>query len=203
MDFKRPGQILSSSAEPAVLLALASADVSFTGHDLARRTGLPQRTTQNALNRLTPQGIVLVETAGRAKLYRLNRDHVAAPWIEGLAGLRQQLFDRIRDAIEEWTIPPVAAAVFGSVARGEAGPQSDLDLFLVRPSAADSDAWDEQVSALTSAITRWTGNDTRELEFAEDELDSAAGQEQVIKDVLDHGIEVGGAIKALRKLVRG
>ncbi len=186
-----------------MLLALASADMSFTGHDLARRAGLPQRTTQDALNRLTPQGIVLVETAGRAKLYSLNRDHVAAPWIEGLAGLRQQLLARIRKQISEWPVQPVVAAVFGSVARGEAGPESDLDLFLVRPSAADLDAWDAQVSALTSAITRWTGNDARELELGEDELNPAVGQEPVIKDVLEQGIEVGGSLRALSRLVRG
>lgn len=147
------------------------------------------------------QGIVVRQRAGNAYLYRLNRDHVAAQWIERLAGLRQQLLKRIRGRVGEWSIQPVAAAVFGSVARGDAGPESDLDLFVVRPTGVDEAAWDGQVAELAKAVTGWTGNDARALEFHEDELRSGGGDEPVIKAVLNDGIEVGGSLKALRRLI--
>jgi hypothetical protein len=138
-------------------------------------------------------------SAGKAHLYRLNRDHLAAPWIEGLSALRGQLFERLRAEIAGWSVKPVAAAVFGSVARGEAGPTSDLDLFLVRPRGADDDIWDTQVSALASAATRWTGNNVRPLEFDEDALDAGALEEPVLQDVLRQGIEIAGSLRGLRR----
>lgn len=184
-------------------MALANAEAEFTGSELARRVG--RRTHQGALNvleRLVEQGIVLRRQAGRANLYSLNRDHLAAPWIERLAGLRQQLLERMRKQVAEWPIQPVVAAVFGSVARGEAGSDSDVDILLVRPTGVDEEDWDAQVSKLTAAVTRWTGNDAQPLEFAEEELAGVAS-EPVIKDVVDHGIEVGGSLQTLRRLARG
>lgn len=203
VDFSHPSRAVAPNLDSEILVALAKTDEEFTGLAIARMVDRPARSVQGALDRLVDQGVVLMQRAGRAKLYSLNRDHLATPWIEGLAGLRQQFFDRVRKNISEWSLQPTAAAIFGSVARGDAGPESDIDLFLVRPSSADPDAWDEQVSVLTAAMTRWTGNDARELEFGEDELDSALGQEPVIKDVLDHGIEVGGSLRVVRKRVRG
>lgn len=203
MDFRHPTRVVGPSLDGELLSVLAGADAEFTGRELARVVERPShRGVLNALGRLVDQGIVLRRQAGRAHLYRLNRDHVAAPWIEGLAGLRQQLLDRTRDQIKSWSTQPVAAAIFGSVARGEAGPESDLDIFLVRPASADEDAWDEQVAVLATAITRWTGNDARPLEFSEEEFNDGGGNEPVIEDVLSEGIEIGGSLKALRRLLR-
>lgn len=203
MDFREPHLVVGSTLDAALLMVLARAETQFTGRELAHRIGRESHGgVLLALRRLTKQGIVLQGEAGRAKLYRLNRDHVAAPWIQGLTGLRQQLMDRIRNQISSWTIQPRAAAVFGSVARGEAGPESDLDLFLLRPSLTDMEVWDEQVGALTDAITRWSGNICRELEFDENDLGLDVDLEPVIRDILDQGIEVAGSLATLRRLAR-
>ena len=54
--------------------------------------------------------------------------------ITQLAGLKDELYRRIRDAIARWSTPPLAAAVFGSYARGTSVAHvSDIDLFVVRP----------------------------------------------------------------------
>lgn len=203
MDFRHPSRVTGPSLDGELLAVLANADSDFTGRELAQLVHRPShRGVLLALGRLVEQGIVRQRKAGRAKLYTFNREHVAAPWIEGLAGLRQQLLERMREHIAQWHIPPVVAALFGSVARGEAGPSSDLDIFLVRPVEADEDAWEEQVAALTAAATRWTGNDARVLELSEDELAGASAREPVIDDVLDQGVEVGGSLRALRRLAR-
>ncbi|HWH46063.1 MAG TPA: nucleotidyltransferase domain-containing protein [Thermoleophilaceae bacterium] len=204
MDFRRPLRVVTPTLEGDVLRVMAGADAEFTGGEVHRLVEHGSRDgVRDALDRLVDQGVVLCRPAGRAHLYRFNREHVAAPWIEGLAGVRQQLLERLRSEIEGWAVQPVAAAVFGSVARGEAGPESDLDVFLVRPASADEDTgWDEQVAALAAAVTRWTGNDARPLEFREDELAAGAGDEPVLRDVLEHGIEIGGSLRALRRRVR-
>jgi len=116
-------------------------------------------------------GVVLRRTAGSANLYQLNRDHVAASWIEGLATLPPR---SSRDSAMRSTdgAAPTLVVVFGSVARGDATPQSDLDLLVVRPASCDQDDpdWRKQLSELQRTGTAWTGNDTRILEFGEHEL---------------------------------
>jgi hypothetical protein len=70
---------------------------------------------------------------GRNLVHELNREHIAAPAAEALAGLRGELWKRIREALAGWTLKPVYASAFGSAARRDGGPESDIDLLLVHP----------------------------------------------------------------------
>ena len=203
MDFHRPLQVVAPTLDGDVLRVLAAADAEFTGRETHRLMGhSSEEGVRQALGRLAEQGIVLRRRAGRAYLYSFNREHVAAPWVMGLVGLRQQLIERIRDAIAPWSIQPIVAVLFGSVARGEAGPSSDVDIFFIRPSGADEDLWMEQVAALTAAVTRWTGNDARALEFSQGELEAHELDEPLVGNVLDQGIELAGSLKTLRQSTR-
>jgi hypothetical protein len=122
--------------------------------------------------RLVETGVVVRASAGRQSVYQLNRNHVAAQWIEGLATLREQVWARLREHLDGWDESPAAAAAFGSAARGEATDTSDLDLCVVRRDGlpADNETWVAQLSSLPALATRWTGNDARVVEFGEQEL---------------------------------
>jgi predicted nucleotidyltransferase len=173
----------------------------MTGRQIQRLTGHgSHQGVRNAADRLTQQGIVLRRPAGNANLYKLNRDHVAASWIEGLASLPAQVLDRLRDAIRRWEHPPTLVVLFGSVARGEATPESDLDLLVVRPTncEADEPAWQDQLSTLQMLASAWTGNDARVLEFGEQELTDGEPQ-QVLTDAARDGIELYGTLRLLRR----
>jgi predicted nucleotidyltransferase len=69
---------------------------------------------------------------GRNRVHELNRDHVAAPVAEALAGLRLALWQRFRGTLSGWNPKPVYGCVFGSAARGDGDAQSDIDVLLVR-----------------------------------------------------------------------
>lgn len=203
MDFRHPFSVVTPTLDGDVLGVLAGADSEFSGRHLHK---LVARGSENgirrAAERLVEQGVVVSRHAGRANLYKLNRAHLAAAHIEGLAGLRKQLFDRARDLIAAWSIRPCSAMVFGSVARGEAGPHSDLDLLVIRPSEVDEDSedWREQLGLLERQMTDWTGNDARVLEYCEDELGYTAVR-GVIEAAIADGIELYGSRRALRRLV--
>ncbi len=203
MDFRRPLTVVTPTLDGDVLAVLAGADAEFSGRHIHRmvRSG-SENGVRNAAERLVAQGVVSSRRAGRANLYRLNREHLAAPYIEALATLRVQLFERLRSVISAWDVPPRWAMVFGSVARGEADPHSDLDILVVRSGEAgeDSAEWRGQLDLLEDLATAWTGNETRILEYSEDELGDAAVV-AVLERALAEGIELYGSRHSLRRLV--
>lgn len=206
MDFRHPFRVVTAALEGDVLATLARADEGFSGRQLHRLVGhASEPGVRKAAERLVDQGIVLKQEVGRAKIYRLNRQHVAAAHVEGLAELRAILVSRLRATLEGWDEPPLAAVLFGSVARGEATPRSDLDLLIVRPKAVDEDssAWREQLARLEREATEWTGNDARILEFGAEEL-AYQGAATVVEAAISDGIELFGSRRRLRsRLHRG
>jgi hypothetical protein len=208
MNFRRPFLAVTPTLDGDVLEVLSRAQAEYTGRRVHQLTGHgSERGVRNALARLVDQGVVLSRTAGSAKLYSLNREHLAAPWIEGLAGMRSQLLRRLSEKVGGWEPEPVLGVVFGSVARGEAAEGSDLDLLVIRPGdhPADSEGWEAQVAELQRAATAWTGNDARVLEFSERELaDALSADEPVLRRAAREGLVfVGSARQAKQMLAAG
>jgi predicted nucleotidyltransferase len=196
MNLQRPFQVVAPTLDGDVLTLLARADRSLTGRAIEREIGASHGGVRRALEHLVAEGIVGRDRAGRAFLYRLNRNHLAAPWIEGLAFLRLQLIERLRETISDWQPAPDASVLFGSAARGEAGTESDIDIVVIRPDDVDPDdpMWREQVHALEAAVASWTGNDVRVLEYGAVELDAA---EPVLETAAAEGVELHGSLRRL------
>ena len=205
MDFSRPFHVVSPSLDGDVLAVLSRADATITGAQVHRLVGhSSDEGVRKALERLVRQGIVEREAAGPAYLYSLNREHLAARWVEGLAGLSRQLVERLRENLESWRPKPAVALLFGSVARGEATNDSDLDLLLIRPDSVDGDdpTWRGQVLELQRAATAWTGNEARVVEYAERELTDLVGKEPFLEQAATEGIELVGSLRAFRRALR-
>jgi hypothetical protein len=202
MDFRRPFLAVTPTLDGDVLAVLAGADADFTGRQVYHLVGHgSERGVRNALDRLSRQGVVLARKAGAANLFRLNREHLAAPWIEGLARMRSQLLRQLTETVEQWEVLPVVAVLFGSVARGEATEQSDLDLLVVRPAdqAAGASIWEGQLAGLERAVTAWTGNDARVLELGESELtDGRSAPEPVLEEAARYGAPFFGSLRQLK-----
>jgi predicted nucleotidyltransferase len=128
---------------------------------------------RNVLTRLVRQGIVHASPAGSAVLYSVNREHIAWSAVQALAGLRGELFSRLRRALSDWDPRPRTAALFGSVARGDGDADSDIDLLLIRQrrTAADNEAWQGQVSLLREDVMAWTGNTCQVYDIGSDDLE--------------------------------
>jgi predicted nucleotidyltransferase len=196
MDLARPLAVVSPTVDADVLAVLAGAEAEFTGRQVHQVAGRhSEKGVRNCLHRLVGQGIVNSRRAGKADLYSLNRQHLAAPHIVALASLRQELLARIRAELAGWQEAPTFAALFGSATTGRMRPDSDIDLLVVRPKSVDVEGaeWRRQLENLSTAVTAWTGNDTRLLELDEDEVRRGLlGGERVLADVRDEGVVLYG-----------
>lgn len=204
MELSHPLRVVTSALDGEVLEVLARADAAFTGREVARRTGASKEGVRQVLTRLVAQGIVLREPAGAAQLYRLNRRHLAADAVIALAGLREDLLTRLRQLLATWSPAPAYVALFGSVARGQERPDSDLDVFVLRPVgvAVDDPAWHAQIVRLSAEATNWTGNDTRILQVGLDDLADIDEPGGVLDDILREGIVLAGTENTLRRALR-
>jgi predicted nucleotidyltransferase len=200
MNLQHPLGVITPTLDGDVLVVLARADKGFTGREIERAIpGASHSGVQHALRRLTRQGIVLSERAGRANLFQLNRRHLAASMIEALSLLHQELVSRLQVKVKEWPHVPFVAVLFGSVARAASNEDSDIDILLVRPQGVDfdDDIWREQVAGLEEDTAAWTGNDARVLEYGYEELPGLIETETVIHDAAKEGIVLCGSRSSL------
>jgi predicted nucleotidyltransferase len=99
--------------------------------EIARLTGTSAGTLHKELARLAHAGVLTREEMGNQVRYGANRQ---CPIYTELAGILRKtvgLADILRAALSPLSERLTLALVFGSVARGEEGPRSDVDLLLV------------------------------------------------------------------------
>jgi predicted nucleotidyltransferase len=203
MELARPLALITPTVDGDVLAVLAGSTASFTGrqvHQIAARHS--ERGVRNSLHRLCEQGIVTRERVGSADVYQLNRRHLASGYIERLARIRTELLDNIVAEVGAWKVKALFVALFGSAARGEMRPDSDIDLFVVRPNMVepDDEPWQRQLVRLADKVTGWTGNDARILELGESEVSTAG---RVVDDIQKDGISLFGSHGHIVSMRRG
>ena len=94
--------------------------------------------------------------------------------------------------------------MFGSAARGDGGPDSDIDLFVVRPGEIDEDdpTWRAQIDGLAEGVRAWTGNNAGIAELGAGELDDLVDRAPPVLDsIRADGIDLAG--QRVATLLRG
>jgi len=110
---------------------LLNPQTSFYQRELERLTGEHLYQIQRELGRLEAIGLVSHTVSGNRKYYRLDSHCPVYPELRNLflkTLLPQDILTETRPALEGKVL---LAFIYGSYARGEEGPQSDLDLMLV------------------------------------------------------------------------
>lgn len=197
MNLSSPLSSVIPGVHGSVLAVLARTDHPLSGRAVAALThgAASQRRVNDVLGALVDAGIVLRERHPPVHLYRLNRAHVAAEGILALSRQREALVERIRVDVAAWAVPPVSASLFGSAARGEAGPHSDVDIVVVPGTHGPSEAtmWAEQLDQLAQHVLDWSGNHCEILELTEAELaDARVRNDRLVSELRNDAIALGG-----------
>lgn len=132
MDLSDPTRAVTPTLDGPVLAVLAAAGRPLTVGEIASQAARGSEIgVRRSVSRLVEQGIIRATLVGRNRVHELNRDHIAAGAAELLAGLRLELWRRLRAELGSWDPPAVYAEVFGSAARGDGDETSDIDLLVV------------------------------------------------------------------------
>lgn len=126
------GELLFGAYRRQVLaLLLMHPEQSFHVREIARITGKPAGTLYRELNSLAEAGLLVRSPFGNQVHYRANP---ACPIYEELRGILRKTFgvaDVLREALEPAADQIHVAFVYGSVARGEERPKSDVDVMII------------------------------------------------------------------------
>ncbi|MDA8438486.1 MAG: nucleotidyltransferase domain-containing protein [Propionibacterium sp.] len=155
------------TVEGRVLQVLARTDMPLSGSRIASFIPTASREgVRLALRRLVHSGLVLAQSAPPALMHAANRRHLLWPAIEQLVLVADQVVYALKLRIVEQVealfpreTGRISLALFGSVARGESGPDSDVDVLLITPDDLDAALVEALVIAIIDDVGSATGNE--------------------------------------------
>ncbi len=105
----------------------------LTGRGIASLVGTSPFKISLVLRQLVSEGILDVSSVGKAHLYQINQNHIVVrDIIFKLLNYEKNLLDQLGTIVMESLSPkPLSVILYGSIARGEETPASDIDLCLV------------------------------------------------------------------------
>jgi predicted nucleotidyltransferase len=131
MSPNRIADTLFPAARMAVLQWLADAEDGFHLRELERRSGLNKHGLARELHAMRDAGILVSTQVGNQIIYRLNPECPIHEELRAIVRKTVGLAGVLRDALEPFTDRIDLAYVYGSFARGEVRPDSDVDLMIV------------------------------------------------------------------------
>jgi len=190
--FNEPFGGVIPGARGAVLAALLRTDAPLTGRQVHALVSddFSLWTVQEALKVLTQLGLVNTQTFGRAGVHTINEDHVSVAPLRVLLDPIAALTDTVRQAVGR---DVETVILFGSIARGEANVDSDVDLAVI----AQAD-WEGR-SDLEEAVRTQLGNNCDVLVFtSEDFMRPGPTAEPVVREILADGVALIGSIPRVK-----
>jgi len=195
MDFAAPVQALIPGTQGRILAVLAQTSAELNLRTLARHSGVSHAQASRVMPHLVALGIVQRRDVPPAALFRLVEDHVAARAVLAVARARTTVLDELGRTAADISPAPLSVIVFGSLARGDAHPRSDIDIVVVRPPGVDDDhdTWHTTLEQWRQGARRLTGNPIEILDVSDaDAARLLRSRRPLWSDIRQHGIVILG-----------
>lgn len=112
-------------------LLFGRSDEEFFVREIVRATGSAPGAVQRELELLLAASIIARRERGQHVFYRANHECPIFPELESIVVKTMGLVDALREALQPIRDRVDVAFVFGSMAKGQATSESDIDLFVV------------------------------------------------------------------------
>ncbi|MGH8994919.1 MAG: nucleotidyltransferase family protein [Acidimicrobiales bacterium] len=194
MDFLRPIEAVIPGAQGKLLAVFAETTADLSVRSAARLSAVSVAQTSRILPELAALGILERADVPPSTVYRLVEDNVASRTIRQLARSRDFVLAEFGELAKAMPSPPLSIVVFGSFARGDAGPDSDIDVVMVHRSGVETTSkWSDGVEQWRRAVRRLTGNEVEVMEVDERDIGSLLrSRRPVWQDIAREGIAVFG-----------
>lgn len=127
-----PAELLFGAYHRRLLgLLLMRPEQSFHLREIGRLAGIPSGPAHRELKRMQQAGLVTATRVGNQVRYQADRGNPIFLELQSIIRKTTGLADVLREALMPLAARIHCAFVFGSVARGEEGPVSDIDLMVV------------------------------------------------------------------------
>ncbi len=186
-----------------ILRYLCRAGGAHTGRAIGQAVQLSHSAVHRALEPLTVREIVDAEPQGRAILYRLNEEHwLVRTGLRPLFEAELGFFPRLGEAIQAAAKVPLRSVIlFGSVARGDARPDSDIDLLSLTMTSDTQETGEAHLLAAAPSLRRQFGRPISCLVWSAGEfMRRFRADDPLVRDILNTGDTIAGA--TLSQLIR-
>ncbi len=182
MNLSDPITTVMPSVQGRVLLVIGRTGLELTGRRVAELAGTSPERTRQVLRDMLRNGLIHSRRAGQAILYEANREHVMWPAVQQLVDdadqaiwtVKQRIGATLEDTLGPDASAGVTAALFGSVARGDSGQDSDVDVLLITPNDLDDAIVEHTVVATIRTVEAATGNDCNVYQASREKFDALA-----------------------------
>jgi predicted nucleotidyltransferase len=184
--------VFSAPSNVALLRTLKDSGEGMSGRAAARAAGINHQACRQALDRLEGIGIIIRQGSGHTQLVRLNFDHALVK--EALLPLfrAEKDFQALLRKSITYGLGKDArtATLFGSAARKEDRPGSDIDLLLVTDSATKARLTDKALE-FGRGFTKKYGIRLSPIMYSAAEAKAKyRSGDPLIKNILSHGIDL-------------
>jgi len=195
-------EIFRTWSNVAVLRALLDTNTGFSGNEVARVAGMNPRSAFKALTSLEELGIVNRIVGGRDHIFTLNREHfLVQEIILKIYSTESKFPEEIKNALSAILKKHVySAVIFGSVARKDEKPLSDLDICCIVNSPLELLFVRDLLNKKSHALNKKYGIKLAHMIFLKDAF-LRKRKSKLIKDIVKEGILITG--KSLRGLING
>lgn len=200
--------LLGAPSRVAVLRVLAAGGAPVSQRELARRSGVQVRSAQQAIACCVALGVADRVVGGRDHLVSLNRRHRLAAAVSAVFDAEADQFRALRERLRAWgqergrRRAVRAVLLFGSAARGDDGPTSDLDVLVVTADEGARRRIEEAFAVLADELRATFGVEARPLVMSRAGL-RARWRRRLppVSDIVRDGVPILGPTP--RELVRG
>jgi len=194
--------VLGAKSKVAALRVLFNSKIGFSGSSVAKRAGMGLLAIQNALADLEGLGLVLVERGSVEHRYRLNLKHYLVgqglrQLFEAERGMARALAQSLRPLL---TGQVLSAGLFGSFARGEAKPGSDIDLLVIVETLKERESVGTLLSDQLQSVAERYGLPLQPVIYERRRLSQGSGVRELLEMAEQDWVQVAGVdIRQIRR----